>query len=68
MFGGGNRIKLEPDLYEKSTAMAERRGYASLEEMVAHLLEAEIAKEGGGGADRDDAEIKDKLSGLGYIS
>ena len=68
MFGGGNKIKLDPDLYEKSKEMAERRGYASLEEMVAHLLAAEIAKEGTGGSEGDDDQVRDRLSGLGYIS
>lgn len=62
---GGNKIKLDKDLYERVKKVSELSGYASPDEFVAHLLEKELAG-------LDDAsteeEIKKKLEGLGYIS
>ena len=65
MFGGGNKIKLDPDLLKKIKMYAKIAGYSSPDEFIAHALEKEIAllEE----ADSDE-EIKKKLQGLGYIS
>lgn len=60
-----NKIKLDPDLYEKAKALAAKRGYASVEEFVTHLVEGALAAEGG---DDPEGDVKDRLSGLGYIS
>lgn len=66
MFGGGNKIKLDPDLIERIKNVAEVAGYASHEEFITHVLEKELAQiEEGGGSDED---IVEKLKGLGYIS
>ncbi|MGQ0722048.1 MAG: hypothetical protein ACT4PE_10810 [Candidatus Eiseniibacteriota bacterium] len=63
---GGNRIKLEKDLLEKVKKYAAVAGYSSPEEFVKHALEKEIAllEEAGD----DEAELKKRLQGLGYIS
>jgi len=58
------KIKLEKDLLEKARTLAAETGYSSVEELITHLLEKEIAKSEG--ADSED-EIKKKLKGLGYI-
>ena len=58
------KIKLDKDLIEKARKLAAETGYSSAEELIAHLLEKEIAKSEG--ADSED-EIKKKLKGLGYI-
>jgi hypothetical protein len=67
MFGSGNKIKLEPDLIDRLKRVAEAAGYASHEEFVVHVLERELEKIEGGG-DASDADITEKLRGLGYIS
>jgi len=65
MFGGGNKIKLDPDLLERVKKIAELAGYASHEEFVVHCIEKELANFEGA---QSDAEITEKLRGLGYIS
>ena len=66
MFGGGNKIKLDPDLLDRIKKVAEVAGYASHEEFIVHVLEKELAQiEEGGDSDED---IVEKLKGLGYIS
>lgn len=65
MFGGGSKIKLDKDLLERIKKISEVAGYASPEEYVVHVLEKEIAKFEDA---QSDAEITEKLRGLGYIS
>ncbi len=65
MFGGGNKIKLEPALLDRIKKVAEVAGYASHEEFIVHVLEKELAQFEGATSDQD---IVDKLKGLGYIS
>jgi predicted DNA-binding protein len=65
MFGGGNKIKLEPELIERVKQIAEVAGYASHEEFIVHIIEKELAQFEGGDSDDD---ITEKLRGLGYIS
>jgi hypothetical protein len=65
MFGGANKIKLDPDLIERVKRVSEVAGYASLEEFISHIIERELAQFEG--ADSDD-DITEKLRGLGYIS
>lgn len=64
MFGKHN-IKLDPDLYERAKEYAEKRGYSSVEEFVSHIIEGALATEKD---DDPDKDMKDRLSGLGYIS
>ena len=65
MFGGGNKIKLDSDLLERIKKISEVAGYASPEEYIVHVLEKEIAKFEDA---QSDADITEKLRGLGYIS
>jgi hypothetical protein len=65
MFGGG-KLKLDKDLWERVRKYAALAGYATPEEFVQHVLERELAKFEEGGA--DEAEIKRRMQGLGYIS
>ena len=58
------KIKIPDDLFEKVKAAAEKAGYASAEEFIAHVLEKSVA----GIESADDQEkAKEKLRGLGYI-
>jgi hypothetical protein len=65
MFGGGNKIKLDADLIERIKKVSELAGYASHEEFIVHVLEKELALFEGA---KSDADIVEKLKGLGYIS
>jgi hypothetical protein len=65
MFGGGNKIKLDADLIDRIKKVAELAGYASHEEFIVHVLEKELAQFEDAGS---DADIVEKLKGLGYIS
>ena len=65
MFGGANKIKLEPVLIDRIKKVAEVAGYASHEEFITHVLERELAQFEDAGS---DDEIVEKLKGLGYIS
>jgi hypothetical protein len=65
MFGGGDKIKLDKGLIERIKKIAQVAGYASHEEYIVHVLEKEIAQFEGA---QSDAEITEKLRGLGYIS
>lgn len=65
MFGGGNKIKLDPDLIDRIKRVSEVAGYASHEEFIVHVLEKELAQFEDASSDED---IVEKLKGLGYIS
>ena len=65
MFGGGNKIKLDQDLIDRIKKVAEVAGYASHEEFIVHVLEKELAQFEDAAS---DADIVEKLKGLGYIS
>ena len=65
MFGGGNKIKLEPGLLDRIKKVAEVAGYATHEEFIVHVLEKELAQFEDA---KSDADIVEKLKGLGYIS
>ncbi len=68
---GGNKLKLEDDLYEKLKKCAAAGGYASPEEFATHVLEREVDKIlSGTEIDREreaEEEVRKRLQGLGYI-
>jgi metal-responsive CopG/Arc/MetJ family transcriptional regulator len=61
----GSKIKIDKDLLERARTVAEKAGYASVEEFVTHALEKALEQ-------LEDAEseeeIRKRLQGLGYIS
>jgi metal-responsive CopG/Arc/MetJ family transcriptional regulator len=65
MFGGGNKIKLDKDLLDRIKKISEVAGYASHEEFITHVLERELQQFEDA---QSDADITEKLKGLGYIS
>jgi hypothetical protein len=65
MFGSENKIKLDKDLIDRVKRVAEVAGYASHEEFIVHIIEKELANFEGADS---DADITEKLRGLGYIS
>ena len=64
MFGGGNKIKLDPDLIERIKQIAEVAGYASHEEFIVHVLEKELSMLESVGS---DDKVTERLKGLGYL-
>ena len=58
------KVAVDKALFAKIKKYAEMSGYSSVEELVAHCLEKEVAKIEE--ADSEE-EIKKKLKGLGYI-
>lgn len=62
---GGNKIKIEKDLWDKLEKASEVAGYSSVQEFVIHVLERELSQVDEGASEE---EIKKKLEGLGYIS
>jgi hypothetical protein len=62
---GKKGIQLDPTLMERVRAAAAKAGYASTDEYVAHVLERELSKSEDAS---NDADVKKKLEGLGYIS
>jgi hypothetical protein len=65
MFGNTVKVKLEKDLMDRIRKVADVAGYATPEEFVVHVLEKEMLHFEDAGS---DADIRNKLKGLGYIS
>ncbi|HJN02442.1 MAG: hypothetical protein QF907_08760 [Nitrospinota bacterium] len=62
----GNKIKLEKGLLERCKQVAEKLGYSSVDEFIAHTLEQEL-KDKESISDEDEEEISKRLKGLGYL-
>lgn len=58
------KIKLDDNLYERVKKVSEVAGYAAPEEFIVHALEKELAMLEGADS---DAEVEERLRGLGYI-
>ena len=62
--GSSVKIKIDRDLFDRLRKAAEARGYATVEEFVAHVLEKAVA-------DVDDGDtasaVRERLRGLGYV-
>ncbi|MCP4694502.1 MAG: hypothetical protein GY859_41115 [Desulfobacterales bacterium] len=59
------KIKIEKGLYQLVKQYADDSGYASADEFVAHLLEQVVNLPEPG---EEDADVMERLKGLGYIS
>ena len=58
------KIKIDKALYRQLTEVAQRSGYASTDELVAHVSEREVADLDD---DLDQKQAEEQLRGLGYI-
>jgi len=65
MFGSTVKVKIDKDLMDRIRKVADVAGYATTEEFVVHVLEKEMLHFEDAGS---DADIRDKLTGLGYVS
>lgn len=62
----GNKIKLDKELLERCKEHAEKKGYSSVEEFIAHTLEKELrGKEKV--SEENEEEVSKRLKGLGYL-
>jgi hypothetical protein len=64
-FGKTTSVKIDKDLYDRLTKIADIAGYATVDEFCAHVLEKEMVHFDDS---KDDDAIRAKLKGLGYIS
>lgn len=64
MFGRGGTVKLDPALLDRAREVAKAAGYSSVEEFLTHLIEKELDKVG---SPEDEAALKERLKGLGYL-
>ena len=62
---GMKKVKLDADLLARALKVAETAGYSSVEEFLTHLLEKELRLVEDSA---DEAELKERLKGLGYLS
>jgi ferritin-like metal-binding protein YciE len=58
------KIKIDRSLYDRLAAAAQRAGYATTEELIAHVLEREAASRDD---ELDQQQAEEQLRGLGYI-
>ena len=67
MFGFGKTVsvKIDKDLHARVVKVADVAGYTTAEEFIQHILEKEMLHFED---TKNDADIRAKLKGLGYIS
>lgn len=58
------KIKLDSHLYERVRKIAEIAGYASADEFIIHIIEKELSRLESA---ESDADVEERLRGLGYI-
>jgi metal-responsive CopG/Arc/MetJ family transcriptional regulator len=58
------KVSIDKQLYAKLKKLSDLAGYSSVDEFVIHALEKEAANIDEG---ESDAEIREKLKGLGYL-
>ncbi len=64
-FGKNANVKIDKDLHARLVKVADVAGYATVDEFVMHILEKEMLHFED---TRSEADIRNKLKGLGYIS
>ena len=58
------KIKIDDALYERVKKVAQLAGYAAPEEFIVHVIEKELSVLESASS---DAEVTERLRGLGYI-
>lgn len=58
------KIRIDTALYERVKKIVEIAGYGSVEEFVIHIIEKELSNLE---TTEDEAEITERLRGLGYL-
>ena len=67
--GSRAKVRIDADLLRRALVAAGVAGYSSVEEFLDHVLSKEIGRiEGVKDEAGDEAELRERLKGLGYIS
>ena len=64
MFSSKVKIKIDKSLYDRLTQAAESAGYATVDELITHVLEREVSDQDQASTEED---VEKRLRGLGYI-
>jgi metal-responsive CopG/Arc/MetJ family transcriptional regulator len=59
-----SKVNVDSNLYERARQAAEKAGYSSVDELVAHAIENELKRIG---EEQAEGQVADQLRGLGYI-
>lgn len=62
MFNSVVKVKINKELYQHLEKVSARRGYASVDEMITHVLEQQITNE-----PSSEELVEARLRGLGYL-
>ena len=60
------KIKINKDLHQRASEVAQVAGYSSVDEFVEHLVERALRETEPGG-EEDQKAVEERLRGLGYI-
>ncbi len=60
------KIKIDKDLHQRAEQYALQRGYASVQELVTHLLEQAL-RDHEQQEELDQKAVEERLKGLGYL-
>jgi hypothetical protein len=58
------KIGIDANLFDRAKRAATAAGYSSVDEFIAHCIEAGLQKHA---ADEAETQVADQLRGLGYI-
>ncbi len=59
-----SKIKIDAHLYDRVRKVSEKAGYSTPEEFITHIIEKELAVLESA---ESDADVTERLRGLGYI-
>lgn len=61
------KVKVDDGLYERLKKVAALAGYSSPDEFITHMIEKELLELEGGEGGASDAQVIERLKGLGYL-
>lgn len=61
------KVKVDDGLYERLKKVATLAGYSSPDEFITHMIEKELLELEGGEGGASDAQVIERLKGLGYL-
>ncbi len=61
------KVKVDDGLYERLKKVATLAGYSSPDEFITHMIEKELLELEGAEGGASDAQVIERLKGLGYL-
>lgn len=61
------KVKIDDGLYERLKKVAALAGYSSPDEFITHMIEKELLELEGAEGGASDAQVIERLKGLGYL-